>query len=295
MVRSHDIAGFAAKATIIPLVLSQVLSGDAKMANFSSVGGTLAVIIPTRAGLIVAADKRTTPDGIYCDGVSKILLPKKEKPIAVVITGLASFRDTSGIPKSELCNVLATTPAPVDFGRQVALYIGSQSAGVARLDLQGVADAIYAEMQPFIAGGQFNKLFGTRLALVNMADFEPETSVSNIKSLAIELGPNGEFRLQPAYYGRFELTDLPGMVPLGEGPYLRENVLSGAGRKFLDGSFEELQSKSRVNEISAELGSAVAVNLIDATSKTTDIIKPPTGIGGGVDCILLGHENRIFR
>jgi hypothetical protein len=61
----------------ITLILCIVLSGEAKLADFSSEGGTLAVIIPTQAGLIVAADKRTTPDGIYCDGVNKILLPKK--------------------------------------------------------------------------------------------------------------------------------------------------------------------------------------------------------------------------
>jgi hypothetical protein len=72
-------------------------------------------------------------------------------------------------------------------------------------------------------------------------------------------------------------------------------VLNGSGRKFLDGSFEQLTSKSRVNEIDANLGSAVAINWIDAASKTTDIIKPPTGIGGGIDCILLGHENRVIR
>jgi hypothetical protein len=280
---------------VITSILSLALSGDMKMASFSAERGTLAVMVPTQAGLIIAADKRTTPDGIYCDGVNKILLPKKREALAVVITGLASFRDTSNIPRSELCNVLATTPAPVDFGRAVSRYIGSQSAGVGKLDLQGVADAIYAEMKPFIDGGQFNSLFGTRLALINIADFEPVTSMSNIKSLAVELGPHGEFRLQPAYYDQFGMTDRPNAVPFGEGPYFRDNVLNGPGRKFLDGSFEQLTSKSRVNEIDANLGSAVAINWIEAASKTADIIKPPTGIGGGVDCVLLGTDNRVIR
>jgi hypothetical protein len=280
---------------MITSILSLVLSGDIKMVSFSAEGGTLAVMVPTQAGLIIAADKRTTPDGIYCDGVNKILLPKKREALAVVITGLASFRDTSNIPRSELCNVLATTPAPVDFGRAVSRYIGSQSAGVGKLDLQGVADAIYAEMKPFIDGGQFNSLFGTRLALINIADFEPVTSMSNIKSLAVELGPHGEFRLQPAYYDQFGMTDRPNAVPFGEGPYLRDHVLNGPGRKFLDGSFEQLTSKSRVNEIDANLGSALAINWIEAASKTADMIKPPTGIGGGVDCVLLGLENRVIR
>jgi hypothetical protein len=266
-----------------------------KMIGFSSAGGTLAVMIPTQAGLIIAADKRTTPDGIYCDGVNKILLPKKTEPIAILITGLATFRDTSNIPRSELCNVLATTPAPVDFGRAVSLYIDSQSVGVAKLDLQGVTEAIYAEMKPYISGGQFNKMFGTRLAVIVMADFEPKTSVSNVKALAIELGPHGEFRLQPAYYARFEITDRPVAIPFGEGPYFSDNVLNGPGRKFLDGSLERLNAKSRVSEIDADFGSTVAINMIEAASKTADIIKPPTGIGGGVDCVLLSHESIVLR
>jgi hypothetical protein len=265
------------------------------MASFSPASGTLAVIIPTQAGLIVAADKRTTPDGIYCDGVKKIIFPKEATPIAVVITGFASFRDTSDIPRSELCNVMASIPAPVDFDRTTSLYIASQPAGVAKLELQGLTDVIYTEMKPFIDGGQLKPFFGTRLALINMADFEPDTSTSNIKSLAIELGPHGEFRLQPAYYRQFVPTDRPEVTPFGEGPYFRENVLNGPGRKFLDGSFEQLTSKSHVSEIDADLGSAVAINLIEATSKTTDMIKPTSGIGGGVDCILLGRENKVFR
>jgi hypothetical protein len=272
-----------------------VLSGDVKMASFSPDGGTLAVIIPTQAGLIVAADQRTTPDGIYCDGVKKIILPKEATPITVVITGLASFRDTSKIPRSELCNVMASTPAPVDFGRTASMYISSQSFGVDKLDLQGLAEVIYAEMKPFIDGGQFNIFFGTRLALINMADFEPDTAMTNIKSLAIELGPRGEFRLQPAYYRQIASTDRPEVMPFGEEPYFRENVLNGPGRKFLDGSYEQLKSKSHISEIDADLGSAVAINLIEATAKTTELIKPPSGIGGGLDCILLGLENRVFR
>jgi hypothetical protein len=50
-----------------------------------------------------------------------------------------------------------------------------------------------------------------------------------------------------------------------------------------------------VNEFDANLGSALAINWIEAASKTADIIKPPTGTGGGVDCVLLGLENRVIR
>jgi hypothetical protein len=150
-------------------------------------------------------------------------------------------------------------------------------------------------MKPFIAGGQFNGLFGSRLALINLVDFEPQTAVSNVKSLAVELGPHGEFRFQPAYYAQFGMNDRPDVVPFGEGPYFRANVLNGQGREFLNGRFDQLVSKGHVNEVDADLGSAVAINLIEAASKTADIIKPPSGIGGGVDCILLGRENRVFR
>jgi hypothetical protein len=36
---------------------------------FSASGGTLVVAIPTSEGLVIAADRRTTPRGVYCDGV----------------------------------------------------------------------------------------------------------------------------------------------------------------------------------------------------------------------------------
>lgn len=255
----------------------------------------MVVAVPTQAGLIIAADKRTTPEGIYCDGVNKILFPKKAEPIAVFVTGLNSFRDTSGIPRPELCNVLANTPAPVDFGRTVAGYVGGQSNGVAQLDLQGVTEAIYAEMKPYIDSGWFTKLFGTRLAVITMADFEPKTGISNIKSLAVELGPKGEFRFQPSYYERFEMTNRPNAIVFGEGAYFLSNVLNGLGKKFLDRSRDKLTATNSISEVDAELGSAVAINSVEAASKTADIVKPSTGIGGGVDCVLLGLENKVLR
>jgi hypothetical protein len=141
--------------------------------------GTLVVVIPTSEGIVVAADKRTSPGGIYCDGVAKILISKQPNT-AVFVTGLASLRDTSSIPLQDLCRVLADTPAPIDFGRTTLAFLENQSS-LRELSGQALTEAIYADVRPYIEGGQLRPLMGQqRLATIVILNFDPVTSSSRV-------------------------------------------------------------------------------------------------------------------
>src|ERR1700730_2070364 len=74
--------------------------------EYPASGGTLAVFLPTKAGLVVAGDKRQSPQGIFCDGINKILVPNGMPSTAVVITGYISLQDTSKTPSQNCANTL---------------------------------------------------------------------------------------------------------------------------------------------------------------------------------------------
>src|SRR5258707_492091 len=129
---------------------------------FEAAGGTLAVFIPTSRGLVIAADMRQSPSGIFCDGIEKILIPACPARTAVVVTGLAtSLRDTSNVPPDELCEFMARTPAPIDFGRSAIEFLVSQNVPLAELSGEGLTDKIYQDILPYMVAGNLRAFVGT--------------------------------------------------------------------------------------------------------------------------------------
>jgi hypothetical protein len=143
---------FVASCTTFCFVLA--LGGSTMGKTFEPSGGTLAIFIPTNAGLVIAADMRQSPSGIFCDGINKILVPTRPARTAVVVTGPAtSLRDTTNVPASELCEYLACTPAPIDFGRSAVEFLTSQNMPLAQLSGTGLTDKIYHDILPYLQAG----------------------------------------------------------------------------------------------------------------------------------------------
>ncbi|MCA1414478.1 hypothetical protein I6F30_25480 [Bradyrhizobium sp. NBAIM20] len=272
-----------------------LLSGVHAMADgFSAVRGTLVIAIPTSAGLVVAADRRTTPRGIYCDGVRKILVPKP-KGTAVFITGMATMRDTSGIADEELCETLRRTPAPIDFGRMTVDFVDTHTEPLINVDGQQLADAIFAEIRRYIEGGELQPFFGQQyVTTIVVASFDPESRVSRVWQFWVNFTGPVLFQLQPLPVRQFTLDDVPDIILFGENEYFVTNVRNGIGRQFLDGSIETIRDKRSIANVSVEDARKAGVNLIEAAAETASLIKPPSGIGGGVDCALVGEETRLL-
>jgi hypothetical protein len=278
--------------------------GNIVKSEYSSAGGTLAIFIPTRSGLVIAADMRQSPQGIFCDGINKILIPKRPARTAVVVTGPAtSLRDTSKIPANELCAYLAQNPAPIDFARSAVEFLESQNVPLDKLSGNGLTDKIYADILPYLTAGNLRAYVGTRLAQIIIAEFEPETKTSRIRVLGIDIASPTEFRLQPlpVTSATTVLGDSFGpetsqtVLPFGEVEYFREQVLAGPGRAFLGVEYSQLIQKTKVSDIDPSLAGTVAINLIDATSKTSEKIAAPSGIGGGISAVLLGSETYVLQ
>jgi hypothetical protein len=263
---------------------------------FSPSGGTLVIVVPTSEGVVIAADKRTSPGGVYCDGVAKILQPPNHANMAVFITGLSTLRDHSTIKPEDLCKALASTPAPIDFGRSTLAFLEKQPAPISELNGQALTEMIYADIKQFIEGGQLNSLMGQRIATIVVVDHEAATRTSRIWSFWVQLtGPVG-FQLQPAHHPlKFGPTDRPVVLPYGENEYYYTHVLNGVGRDFIDENLHIVSNAPNVSLVAVDAGAGAAINLIEAASKAADLVKPPSGIGGGVDCVLVGQERKILR
>jgi len=292
-----------AKATSA-LIFSAVAMGSAGKPHieFSAAGGTLAIFVPTRTGLVIAADMRQSPQGVFCDGINKILVPGRPRT-AVVVTGNITLQDTSNIPKAQLCDYLAKNRAPIDFGRSAREFLDSTTAPFAELNWAALTDQIYQSIVPYIKAGNLNPFFGTEIAQIIFAEFEPDTQSSKLLSLAVNLDAAGNFTLHPVRVtaattirgDSFNLQSDRQILPFGEVVYYQEQVIAGVGKQFLNHDYFELIAKSRVADVDPGLASAAALNLIAAASRATEIVAARSGIGGGESAVLLCEETRVLK
>jgi len=295
--------GYVVVRAALALVLGAVMgSADEHPGEFSGAGGTLALFVPTRSVLVIAADMRQSPHGVFCDGINKILLPSRPRT-AVVVTGNITLQDTSNVPKAELCDFLAKNPAPIDFGRSAREFLDSTSAQFSELSWSALTDQIYQSIAPYIKAGNLNPFFGTEIAQIIFAEFDPATQSTKLLSLAVNLDTAGNFTLQPVRItaattirgDSFNLQSDRQILPFGEVAYYRQQVIAGVGKQFLSQDYFDLVAKSKVAEVDPGLASAAALNLINAASKATEIMAAPSGIGGGESAILLGSETKVLR
>ncbi|OSI91028.1 hypothetical protein [Bradyrhizobium canariense] len=271
--------------------------------SFHGAGGTLAVFVPSNAGLVIVADKRQTPKGVFCDGVEKILRPCRPARTAVVVTGLISLRDMPDLTGEELCDHLAKTPAPIDFGRTALAFLNAENTPVSHFNGQRFADAVFGDVGPYLSAGKLSGFADTRIAQIIVASYDPASRTSSLLAFGVDVGQGSQFQLQPLMVTtlttpqgtHFGPASERAVLPFGEVPYLQEHVLAGAGKAFLGPAYAEIMSRGRVADVGPELARDAALNLIDAAAKTTETIPAPSGIGGGASAVLLGDEVVVLK
>lgn len=271
--------------------------------SFRGMGGTLAVLVPSSSGLVIAADMRQTPKGTFCDGIDKILLPTRPKRTAAVVTGFTTLRDMPNLSGPELCEHLAKTPAPIDFGRSTLDYLNAENTQVADFNGERFADSLFADVSPYLAAGKLNAFAGSRIAQIVIASYDSAARTSSIIAFGVDLAWNMSFLLQPLAVTAsttirgtsFAPKSDRAILPFGEVPYLEQHVISGHGRMYLTGAYFEILLKKVVGDVGSDLAAAAALDLIEAASKTTEVIPAPSGIGGGSSVVLLSNETVMLK
>ncbi|QWG24370.1 hypothetical protein KMZ93_05515 [Bradyrhizobium sediminis] len=251
----------------------------------------------------MAADKRQSPRGVFCDGINKILVPNGMPRTVVVITGYITLQDTSKIADAKLCKYLAETSAPIDFGRTTLSFLEAHHAALKDFDGQAFTDRVHADVTPYLQAGNLHPFFATRLAQIVIADFDPITKTSMILALGVDIDQNGALSLQPIRISTrtnvrgtiFQPQDDREAIPFGEGTYYSQHVIAGVGMRFLGQTYRTFVQKEKISDVDSELGTSVAVNLIEAASKATEIVPAPSGIGGGVSVALIADDVRFLK
>lgn len=255
-----------------------------------NVFGTLIIMIPTKDGIIVAADSRVTIANTYIDGIQKI---RKLNNLNIVfgVTGASTF-----LP-------LARNVDPVEYFKTSPRLFNAldefekvlMSVKPRRIDTQVFTEVIgklIPVVQSFLSKNPSHvnilRLRGKEIFNPVLAQFNPKTQESTLASAWLTIGENGSIEIEKLIVDIVKSTNEVMFKPCGEREYFMKTVLQGPGRQYLGAKyFNILNTSLQIATLDYKDGAFLAITSIEAASKTTEIVPTETKIGGPIKIYLI--------
>jgi hypothetical protein len=264
-----------------------------------SADGTLVVIVPSADGVIVAADSRTSLFGIFCDSQYKITELRRPKHTVVAVTGEVAFIAPPDAHEQNICGYLRSAPRMLDFSSVVKSYLERKNIDPFKLSLDDLGSECVGEVERFRRANPlvFEQYVGHEIFSVVIASYDPQSKNSLILNFVVRIDAATR-KVEAARFTRNLISQQSrrGVWSYGETDYLNKNVFGGIGRRFVTADTQSFILVDKpVSEARLDQAIAAATNIIDATSRTTQLVPSPSGIGGPIDIVLLGNKRRPER
>ncbi|WP_024341019.1 hypothetical protein [Bradyrhizobium japonicum] len=249
---------------------------------------TLIVAIPTALGLIIAADSRVSTWSGYCDLGFKITEIESHPRTATFMTGTTTVSEGMNLDPCEHLKHLKFDAADV---------LREAAERTDRFD--EIIEFVLDGTRRFVAANPNSYAPKKGLSLFQgvVASFDAATHRSRLQSFSVNYLNDGTIAAEDIVSEEFGPEDQSKIRLYGEASYLIQSVLHGPGSRFLTERYGRFQSSvKRIAEADVNVAADFAIDLIQAASKTSDAgLRPATGIGGPVDVLLLGDDERPKR
>jgi hypothetical protein len=263
--------------------------------------GTLGIAVPTRRGLVVAADSRASNEyqTRFCDEDCKLQVPVRPDRIAILITGLCELRRSSN--ESDFCKHLREAHSLLNVREVVRRFLEDATGlQIPSVNMgQIVQDALipaYASLSSE-ARDIIRPIRMQCRSSINFFHYDLVHSVACIRSCTVALSSELVPYIEDEIRCDDRQTDACAVYRFGEHGYVDNCVLSsnGVGHKFLSKETKKFLNHvicgdKTVGDIGKSQGLGVAIDVIEAASRTAETVRPPTAIGGPVDVLFLGAD-----
>ena len=260
----------------------------------SQAHATLAVIIPTRDGVVVAADSRLTFMGSPCDGAFKILIPARPTRTAVLVTGDSIFVQPRDSKDQNPCEWLASAPRLLDIGSVVTAYLERGSPHPANLSLADLAAACVHATERFQQSypAALRAYSGKEIFSVVIASYNPVSLSTTLRNFVVGVDAQTH-KLRAARFTSttFSSRHRGGVFIYGETAWVGSHVYIGYGRQFLSApTLDFIHARMPIFQVPLNRALATAADLLRASIRTAQSVPPPHGIGAPIRIMLLGSN-----
>jgi hypothetical protein len=259
--------------------------------------GTLVVAVPTRDGLVVAADSRWTLGGPAVDVDRwKLQLIEAQPPTAFTITGHPEAQKSPprGVSLKEW---LQSGPREFDGMEVVRKVLLSTPPEVTLATLTLAVNTLASSNQQLLdANPRFSARYRDK-DLCHLVVFQATGRGLIIGSGALRIDNDGRVVVSSTpTLRRYQLDQAVHYVPFGVADYLEAHVWRGVGRRFLPKRVDQLlNTNRRSRDLTKDDGWFIAKALINATEQTMSLMPPPPlyATGGPVRGYLITSTTAI--
>jgi len=256
---------------------------------------TLAVLIPTRDGFVVAADSRTTYMGAYCDGSNKILIPTLPARTIALVTGDSVFVQPPNSKGLNPCEWLASAPRLLDINTTVTDFLAhtANEADPTNIALADLAAACVQATQQFQHSypAALRTYADKNIFSVIVASYDPGTATTALSSFVVRVAAGGQIEAARMTRTKINSSTARAVYIYGETNWLNRAVYKGPGRRYLTtATLDFLQTHTPVRDVALGQAQALAANVMQAGTRTAAIDPPPSGIGGQIHFMAVGSN-----
>ena len=307
-------AGLRLKSMAVGMVRLQFL-GLVLVATFCQgqvpTRGTLVAIVPANRGIIVAADTRQTVPidthlsllgsvtQTYCDGRTKLFVPKLRKRTVVFQTGNGLQLPLFGALPLDICGYLRSTPPILDIANFLVQQVDAKPKQVlTQTEIREIAEHCVAEVMEFArkyeAIHPLNQFLGQDMFRGNIVSYDVKHKTGLLGSFSIRVDSLGTPVVGEVQWHEFWQADkvIKDLFRVGETDYVDQYVLK-LGQPSL-GPYNALSTKI-VSQTSLSDATSAALSLITATEETTKSVTPPHGIGGPIDVATITKTGTVLE
>ena len=270
-----------------------------------SATGTLILFVPTKDGLVVAADSRSNIAmggnvTVPCDEAEKIAPLKHHKRTVVAVTGTDKSFHSDGQPASsdDPCKYFVSM-RPVLDSTQVALsYLDGQTGEITK-DVYTALETHFLQkveaIQAEYPGTLSNNKDGAFASIV-LGRYIPNDNLSVVAHFTVRIQPDGRPEISDRAWHEYRIADERRVEAMGESNFVKYYAVGDFGRKLLGaGHLERYGSylnHTAISTATKDQGSDAAVDLIQSGEILSGRVPEGNTIGGPIHVFLLDKEHQ---
>jgi len=257
-------------------------------------------MVPTRDGLVIAADSRVSNEfqTRYCDQDFKIIeIGAGPSHTAATITNVVWLKEPSNDP--DYCHGLNTAKTWLDLRMEFKSFIESQPLGAAEFQIvqfQSRLNQVFSALPARVISA-LRPLNSKPISMLVVASYDPDTSTSWVRYATVALTATSQPVIEEEVVDRIDLGHEKVFYRLGEQEYVNKQMANGNLLSLLHNpiTLPFLTTSEKVRSVSKDEAIAVAIDFIGAVSDVARRIPPPHGIGGPIDVLFVGAKERPER
>jgi hypothetical protein len=264
--------------------------------------GTLVLFIPTKDGLVVAADSRSninlgTAIPGHCDTAIKIIPLKNHDRAVIAVAGTDKSYPLNANKLPDPCAYLQSALPIFDMPRIVSDYLDAANVEITK----GVFDELQAHVlrkiravqakrpNTLVNGGDGN------FAVVAFGHYIPEEKISQVATFTVRILKQGDAAIVESVWNAYHGSTNWEVRAIGDGAGLLHQLISDPSPGMLAGYLRDYagykNKVSRVSDVPEDVGAKIAISLLDAAKILSQRLSTSPTVGGPTRIFLLDEEH----